>query len=230
VQTGRYAVDDSGLLTGPVDWVKALPLILQKEHPNAVVAIFVGNYANPPLANADGTLVVDDGPEFFSLSQQRAEELSQEARESGATMYLDEPTPDRRPDSQTRTETLRRLSSYSWGQSDRRRSVLAGPHGSEVLFETTCGRQLVRSLIDGIHLTDEGARLYGQKIPHVVGADRSLGEFQSPVRNIAHLVYPPPKRGMSFGMSLGCGTSKFVPQGGTLGTEVEPSAPIEIRA
>ena len=49
VQTGRYAVDGSGLLTGPVDWVKALPVILQKEHPSAVVAIFVGNYANPHL-------------------------------------------------------------------------------------------------------------------------------------------------------------------------------------
>ena len=51
----------------------------------------------------------------------------------------------------------------------------SGLHGSEVLFETTCGqRQLVRSLIDGIHLTDEGARLYGQQTAHVLSAQTGL--------------------------------------------------------
>ena len=93
VQTGRYAVDGSGLLTGPVDWVKALPLILHKEHPGAVVAIFVGNYATPALRNPNGALVADDSPEFFFLWQQRAEELSREVYESGATMYWVSPPP-----------------------------------------------------------------------------------------------------------------------------------------
>jgi hypothetical protein len=175
VQTGRYAVDGSGLLTGPVDWVKALPVILQKEHPSAVVAIFVGNYANPPLANPDGILVIDDSPEFFSPWQQKAEELSQEARASGAMMYWVSPPPIVVP---ILRHAQRLFEGYRAIPGDKvidAGQVLAGLHGSEVLIETTCGhRQLVRSLIDGIHLTDEGARLYGQQIAHVLSEQTGL--------------------------------------------------------
>ena len=175
VQTGRYAVDDSGLLTGPVDWVKALPLILQKEHPSAVVAIFVGNYADPPLRNANGTLVADDSPEFYSLWQQRAAELSTEVHAAGATMYWVSPPPIVAP---ILRHAQRLFDGYRAIPGDKvleAGQILAGPHGSEVLLQTTCGRkQLVRSLIDGIHLTDEGARLYGQQIAHLLSAQTGL--------------------------------------------------------
>ena len=53
--------------------------------------------------------------------------------------------------------------------------VLAGPHGSEVLSKATCGRkQLVRTFDEGIHLTDEGARLYGEQIAHVLSGQTGL--------------------------------------------------------
>ena len=135
VQTGRYAVDGSGLLTGPVDWVKALPLILHKEHPDAVVAIFVGNYATPALRDPNGALVADDSPEFFILWQQRAEELSREVHESGATMYWVSPPPIVAPILRHAQRLFDGYRSIPGDKAIDAGQALAGPNGSEVLSQ-----------------------------------------------------------------------------------------------
>jgi hypothetical protein len=60
IQTGRYAVSGSGLLTGSVDWLRQTQDILRWQHPNAVLAIFVGNYWGTPIRAANGQSVADD--------------------------------------------------------------------------------------------------------------------------------------------------------------------------
>jgi hypothetical protein len=57
-------------------------------------------------------------------------------------------------------------------------SVLAGPHGSEVMAKRTCGRTRVIRANDHIHLTDDGARIFGQQIAHDLTAE--LGILTTP--------------------------------------------------
>jgi hypothetical protein len=53
--------------------------------------------------------------------------------------------------------------------------VLAGPGGKEALALNTCSKsEVVRTLPDGIHLTDEGARIYGEEIAHLLTDDTGL--------------------------------------------------------
>ncbi len=58
IETARYAVPGTGLLSGSVDWVKTTGLIMAGEHPDAVIAIFVGNYFPPTGKDR----VLRDGP------------------------------------------------------------------------------------------------------------------------------------------------------------------------
>src|SRR5262249_5322676 len=52
--------------------------------------------------------------------------------------------------------------------------ALAGPNGQEVATKMTCGRtRTVRSIFDGVHLTPDGARIYGERIAHDFTASRS---------------------------------------------------------
>ena len=55
---------------------------------------------------------------------------------------------------------------------------LAGPNGSETATKTTCGHVRVIRNADGVHLTDDGARIYGQQVAHDLGAD--LGVLTAP--------------------------------------------------
>ena len=87
IQTGRYAVPGSGLLTGSVNWLSQTQQILRLEHPDVVVAIFVGNYPGPPVQTAAGQPVAADSPAFFDAWEQRAEQLSAEVRAAGAPMF-----------------------------------------------------------------------------------------------------------------------------------------------
>ncbi len=175
IQTGRYAVSGSGLLTGPVNWLEATSVILQKDRPDAVLAIFVGNYFPPPVRDARGTVVVDNSPEFFSLWQQRAVQLSDEIRRSGASLYWVSPPPI---EPAVLHHAQRLFDGYRAIPGDQvidAGNILAGPGGHEVLYKLTCGRiQLVRTPIDGVHLTDQGARLYGQEIAHQFTAQTGL--------------------------------------------------------
>jgi hypothetical protein len=57
--------------------------------------------------------------------------------------------------------------------------VLGGAGDKEVASKRTCGHaQVVRSPVDFTHLTETGARIYGQQIAHDLSAD--LGLFTSP--------------------------------------------------
>ena len=56
--------------------------------------------------------------------------------------------------------------------------VLAGPDDSVVMTKQTCGRRRAIRTSDRIHLTDDGARIYGQQIAHDVTAD--LGILTAP--------------------------------------------------
>jgi len=49
VKTFRHAVGGSGLLNSRVDWITTARVILKAEHPDVVVAVFVGNYLPPPI-------------------------------------------------------------------------------------------------------------------------------------------------------------------------------------
>jgi hypothetical protein len=167
IQTGRYAVSGSGLLTGPINWFDATPTILSAQHPDAVLAIFVGNYLPPPLKDAQGRVIADNSPEFFSLWQQRAVQLSTEIRSAGASMYWVSPPPISSPLLNHAQRLFDGYRSIPEDHTIEAGSILAGPGGQEVLYKLTCGRvELVRTLVDGVHLTNEGARLYGQEIAH----------------------------------------------------------------
>jgi hypothetical protein len=175
IQTERYAASGSGLLTGQPDWLAAMPHLLAAQHPDVVIAIFVGNYLPPPLHDAKGNVVVDNSPEFFSLWQQRAEKLSNEVRSAGASMYWVSPPPIESP---LLNHAQRLFDGYRSIPGDHTLdvgSVLAGAHGQEVLYKLTCGKvQLIRNLIDGVHLTDQGGRLYGEEIAHQFTAQTGL--------------------------------------------------------
>jgi hypothetical protein len=175
LQTGRYAVNGSGLLTGQPDWLAAMPYILAAEHPDAVLAIFVGNYLPPSLRDAQGNLVADNSPEFFSLWQQRAEQLSNLVRGAGASMYWVSPPPIALPPLNFAQQLFDGYRSIPGDHTIDVGSVLAGARGQEVLYKLTCGHvELVRTLIDDVHLTDQGARLYGQEIAHQFTAQTGL--------------------------------------------------------
>src|SRR5262249_12984389 len=93
IETYRDAVSNTGLLNGTVDWIAKTRTILASQHPDVVVAVFVGNYPPPPVRDARGAVIADDSPAFFAAWQRRAEQLSAEVRASGARMYWVSPPP-----------------------------------------------------------------------------------------------------------------------------------------
>jgi hypothetical protein len=179
IQTARYAVSGSGLLTGSVDWLRHTQDILRWQHPNAVLAIFVGNYWGAPIRDANGQSVADDSPAFFVAWQQRAQLLSNEVRAAGAQMYWVSPPPIALP---PLSHAERLFAGYRSIPGDHvldSGSVLAGPNGEPVMTKQTCGSaRIIRSVVDGIHLSNDGARLYGQQIAHDFTAQ--LGLFTTP--------------------------------------------------
>jgi hypothetical protein len=167
IQTGRYAVSGSGLLTGPVDWLTQIQDILRWQHPNAVMAIFVGNYWGTPITTANGTPIADDSPPFFAAWQQRAQLLSNEVRAAGAQMYWVSPPPIARPPLSHAQQLFDGYRTIPGDHVLDSGSVLAGPNGDAAMTKETCGSaRIIRSVIDGVHLSDDGARLYGQQIAH----------------------------------------------------------------
>jgi hypothetical protein len=172
IQTSRFAVGGTGLLSGP-DWVKKTSVIMSSLHPNAVIAIFVGNYWSP-VRDSRGRIVIDNSPEFFTQWQQRAIELSDEVRSGGATMYWVSPPPIRSPLLNHAQRLYEGYRTIPTARTLDAGNILAGPTGQEVLTKTTCGKtELVRTP-DGIHLTDDGARIYGQEIAHLFTAQTGL--------------------------------------------------------
>jgi len=177
IQTSRHAVSGSGLLAG-MDWVAETRRILQAERPDVVVAIFVGNYLFGSVRDASNAIIIDDSPEFFRAWQERAELLSAEVHAAHARMYWVSPPP-------ITDTTLRHadvlFQAYRTIRGDHflfSGRVLAGPNGGEVREKQTCGTRRVVRTPEGVHLTADGARIYGQQIAHDLSAD--LGIITAP--------------------------------------------------
>ena len=174
IQTARYAVPGSGLLSGSVDWVKTTALIMASQHPNAVIGIFVGNYWPPSPSDAFYETVPQNSPAFYAAWQQRSIELSNEVRAAGAQMYWVSPPPIR---SSLLSHAQRIFEGYQTIRGDHTidaGAVLAGSKGQEVPAKLTCGKTDVVRTSDDIHLTGEGARLYGEEIAHLFTAQTGL--------------------------------------------------------
>ena len=177
IRTSRHGVPGSGLLAG-MDWVAETRKILQAEHPDAVIAIFVGNYLPAPVTDASGRIITDDSPEFFHAWQDRARLLSAAVHAAGARMYWVSPPPLTDP---ALGHAQRLFDGYRKIPGDHvlmAGHVLAGPHGALVMKKRTCGHERVIRTPERVHLTFDGARIYGQQIAHDFTAD--LGVFTTP--------------------------------------------------
>jgi hypothetical protein len=171
IKTSRYAVGGTGLLTGLVDWVAATRKIMQTEKPDVVVAIFVGNYFPPPLRDENGAVIAAGTPAFFRAWQERAELLSQAVHSGGAQMYWVRPPPISDPQlahAQQLFDGYRKIRGDHSVSSGR---VLAGSDDRFVMTKQTCGRRRAIRMSDRVHLTDDGARIFGQQIAHDLTMD-----------------------------------------------------------
>jgi len=178
VTTTRHAVPGSGLLTGSVDWVAQTRLIMQREHPDVVVAIFVGNYPEPFVRDESGDAIRPDTPAFFAAWQARAVALSDVVRSFRVPLYWVSPPPI---DLQPFRRAQRLYAGYRTITKDHfldSGKSLAGSHGEEVGEKETCHRRRVVRSADTVHLTDDGARIYGQQIAHDLTA--RVGLLTSP--------------------------------------------------
>ncbi len=179
IQTSRHAVVASGLLNGPVDWLATTQRILRTEHPDVVVAIFVGNYAPPYVRDARGAPILPDTPDFFRTWQLRAVAISKAVNDAGAEMYWVRPPPiglSPLAHAQRLYDGYRTIDGDHFLDSGR---VLAADDGKQVNRKKTCGEtHTVRSTLDGVHLTSYGARIYGQQIAHDLTA--RLGVLTAP--------------------------------------------------
>jgi hypothetical protein len=152
--------------------------ILRTEHPDVVVGEFIGNYLGPPLRSADGRPIAGGSAAFFDRWQKRAVALSDEVRAAGAQMYWVSPPP---LSGGKQTIAQRLFQGYGSIPGDHvldSGAVLAGPDGKEVMAKMSCGHLRVIRNVDGVHLSDDGARLYGQQIAHDLTAQ--LGLFTTP--------------------------------------------------
>jgi len=177
IRTSRHAVPGSGLLAG-MDWLETTRQILRTEHPDVVVAIFVGNYLGTPVRDAKGAIIEDNSPAFFRAWQQRARLLSDAVHAAHARMYWVSPPPITDP---VLGHASRLFDGYKTIPGDHvlmSGRVLAGPDGSEVMSKRTCNHMRVIRTPERVHLTYDGARIYGQQIAHDLTAD--LGIFTTP--------------------------------------------------
>jgi hypothetical protein len=178
IETSLHAYFWTGLLTGPVNWLATTEQILRAEHPDVVIAIFVGNYLPPTFRGPTGAIVGDDTPAFYAAWQRNAQRLSAEVHAAHARLYWVSPPPITYP---LLRHAGRLFAGYESIKGDHfldSGAVLAGQHGSEVMSKRTCGRTRVIRASDHIHLTDDGARIYGQQIAHDLTAD--LGILTTP--------------------------------------------------
>jgi hypothetical protein len=177
VETYRHAVGGSGLLNSRVDWVTSAQALLAAEDPDVVVAVFVGNYLPPAGDTTEGRIEIST-PAFFTAWQQRAEELSRVVRASGAKMYWVSPPPIALP---PLNHAQRLFDGYRTIEGDHflnAGSSLGGDDGAQIADTSTCGRLRTIRTSDTVHLTDDGARIYGQMIAHELSAD--LGVLTAP--------------------------------------------------
>ncbi len=178
IETSRHAVGGTGMLTGYVDWLAKTREIVQTEKPDLVVAIFVGNYFAPGVRDAKGAVIEVDTPAFYRAWQDHARLVSAEVHAAHAKMYWVRPPPI---DDSEFAHAQRLYEGYQTITGDHFLSsgrVLAAPDGREIMTKRTCGRRRVIRTADRVHLTDDGARIYGQQIAHDLTAD--LGILTAP--------------------------------------------------
>jgi hypothetical protein len=177
IESSRHGIWGSGLLVGS-DWVARARTIVDTEHPDAVIAVFNGNYLFGTVNDAQGKPIEPGTPEFFRAWQQRAEELSAVVHAGHAQMYWVSPPPITKP---TLKYTQKLYDGYKTIKGDHFLSsgrALTGPNGTVITTKETCGHRVVIRADDRVHLTDDGARIYGQQIAHDFSADNGL--FTSP--------------------------------------------------
>jgi hypothetical protein len=165
ITTFRHAVPGSGLLTGSVDWVEQTRNLIALEHPNIVMAVFVGNYPTP-IYDGNGQPIARASSAFFRAWQARAEALAAVVAAGHARMYWVSPPPIGVPIlffARQLFDGYRKIPGTSALDAG---SVLAGPHGEVVTAKETCGRHTTIRTSDGVHLTFDGARIYGEQIAH----------------------------------------------------------------
>ncbi|MBF6555799.1 MAG: hypothetical protein IVW52_06430 [Acidimicrobiales bacterium] len=132
IQTYRYPVPGTGLLTG-LDWVSHMKQILRSDHPDVVVAEFVGNYFGPRARTADGRPIVADSPEFLDAWNQRARALSDAVRAAGAQMYWVSPPPMPSSVFRSARQLFEGYASIDGDHVLNSGTVLAGSDGNEVI-------------------------------------------------------------------------------------------------
>lgn len=170
IETHLAAVGGSGLLSGAVDWQAKTNELLETIKPDAVIAIFVGNYF-APVPDASGHTIKADTPEFFAAWQKAAVALSAEVIFHGAAMYWVSPPPTGTPRAATLANGYRMIPGTHFLNSGK---ALAGPNGAFESDKKTCGKATTVRFPDGVHLTDDGGRIYGETIAHDFSAQRGL--------------------------------------------------------
>jgi hypothetical protein len=171
IETHLAAVSGSGLLSGSVDWQAKTNELLETIKPDAVIATFVGNYVTPAL-DAAGNVIKVDTPAFFDAWQRRAGALSAEVRAHGAAMYwVSLPPILKLPWAARIANAYRKIPDTHFLNSGK---VLAGPGGTYVIEKKTCGKTTALRAHDGIHLTEDGGRIYGETIARDFSSQHGL--------------------------------------------------------
>ncbi len=147
---------------------------MASEHPDAVIGVFVGNYWPPSPSDAFYETVPRNSPAFYAAWQQRAIQLSNEVRATGAQMYWAAPPPIESPLLNHAQEIFDGFKTIPGDHVIDAGSVLAGASGQEVPSKATCGTTEVIRTSDDIHLTNEGARIYGEEIAHLFTSQTGL--------------------------------------------------------
>jgi hypothetical protein len=174
ITTSRHGISGSGLLNGSTDWVSEADRIVKAEKPDVVVAIFVGNYADPPVRDASGAPIARNSPAYFAAWQQRAQTLSDVVTKGGAELYWVSPPPIALSDFNAASRLFDGYRTISGDHTLDSGRVLAGPDGKEIGKKVTCGADREIRAFDGVHLTDDGARIYGQQIAHDLTAAKGV--------------------------------------------------------
>ena len=171
IETHIVAVSGSGLLSGSVDWQARTKELLDTIKPDAVIATFVGNYGTS-APDPSGHPIKADTPTFFDAWQRVAGALSAEVRAHGAAMYwVSLPPMPKLPWAARIVNGYRKIPDTHFLNSGM---VLAGPGGTYVIDKKTCGKTTAVRAHDGIHLTEDGGRIYGETIAHDFSVQHGL--------------------------------------------------------
>jgi hypothetical protein len=171
VETHLHAIGGSGLLANGDDAQRRFARLLASVDPDAVAALYVGNYIGPPASDGDGRPIAADTPEFFAAWQERARELSEAADGAGAELFWVQPPPVR--DSPRAARLFEGYTTLGDGTLPSG-AVLGGAGGAYVADKPECaGGEPLRN-DDGLHLTPAGADVFGRTVAHDLAAALGL--------------------------------------------------------